>query len=88
MFYQAGVAVVVALAAVYAEQVLGFKQVDTMMLVFLVNIASAAGAFGFGYLQDRIGHRQRADSACGAAWGVATARCQAEVRSSTSTVSR
>jgi UMF1 family MFS transporter len=38
--------------------VLGFKQVDTMMLVFLVNIASAAGAFGFGYLQDRIGHRQ------------------------------
>jgi UMF1 family MFS transporter len=58
VFYQAGVAVVVALAAVYAEQVLGFKQVDTMMLVFLVNIASAAGAFGFGYLQDRIGHRQ------------------------------
>jgi UMF1 family MFS transporter len=58
VFYQAGVAVVVALAAVYAEQVLGFKQVDTMMLVFLVNIASAAGAVGFGYLQDRIGHRQ------------------------------
>ena len=58
MFYQAGVAVVVALAAVYAEQVLGFKQVDTMTRVFLVNIASAAGAFGFGYLQDRIGHRQ------------------------------
>jgi len=58
VFYQAGVAVVVALAAVYAEQVLGFKQVDTMTLVFLVNIASAAGAFGFGYLQDRIGHRQ------------------------------
>ncbi len=57
LFYQAGIAVVIALAAVYAEQVLGFKQTQTMLLVFLVNIASAIGAFGFGYLQDRIGHR-------------------------------
>jgi UMF1 family MFS transporter len=56
--YQAGIAVVVALAAVYAEQALGFKQTDTMMLVFLVNIASAAGAFAFGYFQDRVGHRR------------------------------
>ncbi len=55
--YQAGIAVVIALAAVYAEQVLGFKQTDTMMLVFLVNIASAVGAFSFGYWQDSIGHR-------------------------------
>ena len=57
VFYQAGIAVVIALAAVYAEQVLGFKQTQTMMLVFLVNIASAVGAFAFGYWQDRIGHR-------------------------------
>jgi UMF1 family MFS transporter len=56
--YQAGIAVVIALAAVYAEQVLGFKQTQTMMLVFLVNIASAVGAFAFGYWQDRIGHRR------------------------------
>ncbi|MCW7537729.1 MFS transporter [Aquabacterium sp. A7-Y] len=55
--YQAGIAVVIALAAVYAEQVLGFKQAQTMALVFLVNIASALGAFGFGYLQDRVGHK-------------------------------
>ena len=57
-FYQAGIAVVIALAAVYAEQVLGFKQTETMMLVFLVNIAAAVGAFAFGYYQDRIGHKQ------------------------------
>jgi UMF1 family MFS transporter len=57
-FYQAGIAVVIALAAVYAEQVLGFKQIDTMMLVFLVNIAAALGAFTFGYLQDSIGHKR------------------------------
>ena len=55
--YQAGIAVVVALAAVYAEQVLGFQQTQTMMLVFLVNIASAIAAFGFGYFQARVGHR-------------------------------
>lgn len=58
VFYQAGIAVVIALAAIYAEEVLGFQQTQTMALIFLVNIASAAGAFGFGYWQDRIGHRQ------------------------------
>ncbi|MFM7705116.1 MAG: MFS transporter, partial [Rubrivivax sp.] len=56
VFYQAGISVVIALAAIYAEEVLGFKQTQTMMLIFLVNIASAAGAFAFGYWQDRIGH--------------------------------
>jgi UMF1 family MFS transporter len=55
--YQAGISVVVALAAVYAEQVLGFKTADTMLLIFLVNIAAALGAFAFGYFQDRIGHK-------------------------------
>ncbi len=56
--YQAGIAVVIALAAVYAEQVLGFVQTQTMTLVFLVNIASAVGAFAFGYWQDRSGHKR------------------------------
>ena len=56
--YQAGIAVVITLAAVYAEQVLGFKQAQTMMLVFLVNIAAALGAFAFGYWQDRSGHKR------------------------------
>jgi UMF1 family MFS transporter len=56
--YQAGISVVIALAAVYAEQVLGFQQTQTMMLVFLVNIAAALGAFAFGYWQDRAGHKR------------------------------
>ena len=56
--YQAGIAVVIALAAVYAEQEMKFKQTDTMGLIFLVNIASAVGAFAWGYVQDRIGHRR------------------------------
>ena len=55
--YQAGISVVIALAAVYAQQVLGFQQTETMMLIFLVNIAAALGAFAWGYVQDLIGHR-------------------------------
>ena len=55
--YQAGISVVITLAAVYAEQVLGFKQADTMLLVFMVNIAAVAGAFAFGYWQDRAGYK-------------------------------
>lgn len=57
-FYQAGISVVIALAAVYAAQALGFQQAETMMLVFLVNIAAAIGAFAFGYGQDRIGAKR------------------------------
>jgi UMF1 family MFS transporter len=55
--YQAGISVVIALAAIYAEEAMGFAQQQTMMLVFLVNVAAALGAFGFGYVQDRIGHK-------------------------------
>ncbi|NYT85558.1 MFS transporter [Pollutimonas harenae] len=55
--YQAGIAVVVTLAAVYATEAMGFTMEQTMLLVFTVNIAAAAGAFLFGYLQDRLGHK-------------------------------
>ena len=44
--------------AVYAEQILGFKQADTMLRVFMVNIAAVAGAFAFGYWQDRVGYKR------------------------------
>jgi len=55
--YQGGVAVAITLAAIYAETVIGFRQQETMMLIFVLNIAAAAGAFAWGYLQDRIGHK-------------------------------
>ena len=55
--YQGGVAVAITLAAIYAEQVIGFVASETMVLIFVLNIAAAIGAFGFGYIQDRIGHK-------------------------------
>ncbi len=58
VFYQGGVAVAIALAAIYAEQVIGFVQQETMVLIFVLNIAAALGAFAFGYWQDRIGHKR------------------------------
>jgi UMF1 family MFS transporter len=56
--YQSGVAVVVALAAVYAQQAMGFTTADTLKLVLAVNVTAAIGAFFFGRVQDRIGHRR------------------------------
>ena len=55
--YQGGVAVAIALAAIYAEQVIGFQPQETMVLVFALNAAAMAGALAWGHLQDRIGHK-------------------------------
>jgi MFS transporter, UMF1 family len=56
LFYQAGIQAVIALAAIYATEAMGFTFVDTIVLILVVNLTAAIGAFGFGYLQDRIGH--------------------------------
>jgi MFS transporter, UMF1 family len=58
VFYQGGVAVAITLAAVYAETVIGFAKQETMVLIFVLNIAAAVGAFVFGYVQDIIGHKK------------------------------
>jgi UMF1 family MFS transporter len=55
--YQAGVATVITLAAVYAQQVMGFTMAKTILLVLVVNITASIGAFLFGKFQDRVGHR-------------------------------
>jgi UMF1 family MFS transporter len=56
LFYQAGITAVVALAAIYAEQAMKFTMQQTIVLILVVNVTAAIGAFGFGYLQDAIGH--------------------------------
>lgn len=56
VFYQAGIQTVIALAAIYAQQVMGFDTGDTIFLVLVVNITASVGAFLFGNVQDTIGH--------------------------------
>jgi UMF1 family MFS transporter len=56
LFYQAGITAVVSLAAIYAEQAMKFTMEQTIVLILVVNVTAALGAFGFGYLQDAIGH--------------------------------
>jgi predicted MFS family arabinose efflux permease len=55
--YQGGVAVAITLAAIYAEQVIGFQPQETMVLIFVLNIAAFVGALIFGHVQDRLGHK-------------------------------
>jgi UMF1 family MFS transporter len=56
--YQAGVATIITLAAIYAQEVMGFKTKETLMLVLVVNVTACIGAFGFGYVQDAIGKKR------------------------------
>jgi UMF1 family MFS transporter len=53
--YQSGVSTVVVLSAVYAREVMGFDTQSLIMLIMVVNLTAAAGAFVCGHLQDRIG---------------------------------
>lgn len=56
--YQAGVAVAITIAAIYAEQVIGFEPQETMILIFALNVAAAVGALSFGHVQDALGHKR------------------------------
>jgi MFS transporter, UMF1 family len=56
VFYQAGIQTVIIVAAVYAQEVMGFTTRDTLILILVVNITAAVGAFAFGHVQDRLGH--------------------------------
>ena len=53
--YYCGIYTVIVLAAVYAQQVMGFSTQETITLILVVNITAAAGAFLFGQFQDRLG---------------------------------
>ncbi len=56
LFYQAGIQAVITLTAVYAGQAMNFTTQQTLLLVLVVNITAAVGAFLFGRFQDRVGH--------------------------------
>lgn len=58
VFFQSGVQAVIALAAIYAQQAMHMDAGETIRLVMVVNVMAAIGAFAFGHVQDRIGHKR------------------------------
>ncbi len=57
VIYQAGIQAVITLAAVYANQAMGFSTADTISLILVVNVTASIGAFVFGQFEDRVGHK-------------------------------
>ncbi|MEW6612016.1 MAG: MFS transporter [Pseudomonadota bacterium] len=57
VFYSAGIQAVIVLAAVYAQEAMGFSTQDSIKLILVVNVTAALGAFFLGHVQDRLGHR-------------------------------
>ena len=55
VLYQCGVYTVVVLAAIYAQEAMGFSTLDNIVLILIVNVTAAVGAFTFGHVQDRLG---------------------------------
>jgi UMF1 family MFS transporter len=53
--YQSGVATVIVIAAIYAQEVMGFDSQQLIVLIMVVNLTAAFGAFAFGYAQDHFG---------------------------------
>lgn len=53
--FQSGVATVVVIAAIYAQEVMGFDNQQLILLIMVVNLTAALGALAFGFAQDRYG---------------------------------
>lgn len=53
--YYSGINTVVVLAAIYAQEVMGFSTQENIVLILVVNVTAAIGALGFGLAQDRLG---------------------------------
>jgi UMF1 family MFS transporter len=56
--YSAGLSSIIAFVGVYAERTVGFTASELIFLFLVVQISSAAGAFVFGAIQDRLGARR------------------------------
>ncbi|MDP2708311.1 MAG: MFS transporter, partial [Burkholderiales bacterium] len=53
--YYCGIYTVVVLAAIYAQETMGFTMQENIILILVVNVTAAAGALLFGLVQDRLG---------------------------------
>lgn len=55
LFSMAGVYIIIAFAFIYGAQVIGWDESIRNIMFIIVQITAAAGALGFGFIQDRIG---------------------------------
>ncbi|MEQ5803115.1 MFS transporter [Halomonas sp. H10-9-1] len=55
LFSMAGVYIIIAFAFIYGAQVIGWDESIRNLMFIIVQVTAAAGALGFGFLQDRIG---------------------------------
>ncbi|WP_027962174.1 MFS transporter [Halomonas halodenitrificans] len=55
LFSMAGVYIIIAFAFIYGAQVIGWDESTRNLMFIIVQITAAAGALGFGFIQDRIG---------------------------------
>ncbi|MBI2811666.1 MAG: MFS transporter, partial [Candidatus Melainabacteria bacterium] len=53
--YSCGTTTIFHLASVYAKEVLKFTDLDSIIMILVVNVTAAIGALAFGFVQDRIG---------------------------------
>ena len=58
LVYNDGVTTVVAFTAPYAKRTLAFTPKSVFLLLIVVNVAAAPGAFAFGFLADRLGAKR------------------------------
>ncbi|MDN3553870.1 MFS transporter [Halomonas almeriensis] len=58
LFSMAGVYIIIAFAFIYGAQVIGWDAATRNIMFIIVQITAAAGAIGFGAIQDRIGTRE------------------------------
>lgn len=56
--YNCGIVIVVGNAGIFAEKEMAFSGTEIALLFILLQVTSALGAFGFGFVQDRYGARK------------------------------
>ena len=57
LFYNDGLVTLIAFGGIYAQGTLGFEMGEVLLFGIVLNVAAGLGAFGFGYLDDRLGGR-------------------------------
>ncbi len=53
--YSCGLSSVFAFSGIFASKTLGFTNIELLKLFIFLQLSAAAGSFGFGFIQDRLG---------------------------------